>query len=111
MNTDQATLVLASLRRAPRGFRSFDISNAARQRLDSVQHLLETYGKKTKASAHDEALAKLNEAYRLLGAEPPSGDAASLPSRKHPFLVAFDNPNPGAETDAWKALFIQLPQA
>jgi hypothetical protein len=111
MTTDQATLILASLLRTPRSFRSFDISDAARKRLDNVQQLLETVGKKTKASAYDDALVHLNAAYRLLGAEPPRGYSGALTSRKHPFLVAFDKPNPGAETDAWKSLLTQLPQA
>jgi hypothetical protein len=108
MTTDQATLVLASLLRAPRGFKSTDLSRTASQKLAAIQQLLETYRKETKSSQHADALAQLDQAYRLLEVEPPSGDTSALASRKHPFLVAFDKPNPAAETDAWRALLVQL---
>jgi hypothetical protein len=97
MNTDHATLVLASSLRSPRRFRRFDLSKSAQQRLAAIQQLLETFDKLTFASDFDQALARLNEAYRLLDVEPPPADSASLTSRKHPMLFAFDNPHPDAE--------------
>ena len=108
MNTDRATLILATLLRSPRRFRSFELSKSAKQRLAAIQQLLETFDKLTFASDFEQALAQLNEAYRLLDVEPPTADSTSLTSRQHPMLVAFDNPHPGAETDAWKAFLIEL---
>jgi hypothetical protein len=107
MNTDHATLVLASSLRSPRRFRSFDLTKSAQQRLAAIQQLLESFDKLTFASDFDQALARLNEAYRLLDVEPPPADSASLTGRKHPMLFAFDNPHPGAETDAWRVLLVQ----
>ena len=108
MKTERVTLILASLINAPRRFRSYELSKAAIQRLASVQQLLETYDKMTFASNYAEALSQLNHAYHLLGAEPPASTADDLTSRKHPVLVALDNPNPGAETDAWRAFVNEL---
>jgi len=108
MKTDRATLILASLLSSPRRFRSYELSKAAKQRLATVQHLLEGFDKLTFASNYAEALSQLNQAYRELEAEPPPGTADDLTSRKHPVLFAFDNPNPGAETDAWRAFVSEL---
>jgi hypothetical protein len=108
MNTDQATVILASLLRSPRRFRSYELSQAARQRLVSIQHLLETYDNKTLSSDYEEALARLNQAYRMLDAVPPAASSDDLSSRMHPMLLAFDNPNLGAEGDAWRMLLAEL---
>ena len=110
MNTDRASLILASFLRSPRRFRSFELSLAAKQRLVSIQHILETFDKLTFASDIEQALAQLNEAYRLVGAQAPAADSNSLTSRTHPMLEAFDNPQPGAETDAWKLFLNELRQ-
>lgn len=108
MKTDRATLLLASLLNSPRRFRSYELSKSAKQRLASVQHLLEAYDKMTFASNYGEALSQLDQAYRLLQAEPPPSTSDDLTSRKHPVLMAFDNPNPGAESDAWRAFVNEL---
>src|SRR5262249_11232190 len=102
MKTEQATLILASLLRAPRRFRSYELSKAAKVQLTNIQQLLESYDHLAGSSDYGGALIKLNEAYQSLEAVPPASSSDDLPQRKHPFLLAFDNPKPGPETDAWK---------
>jgi hypothetical protein len=107
MNTDQATLVLTFLLRSAKRAKSWELSWAAKQRLSAIQQAMEAYEKLTFTS-DERALGQLNQVYRLLEALPPAADSTSLTNRRHPLLVAMDNPDPGAEMDAWKVFLDEL---
>jgi hypothetical protein len=107
MQTDQATLVLASLLRSPRRFQSYDLSRAAREHISDVQQLVEEYEEKQSAADYAGALAALEKAYGMLQAEPPT-ETADLANWKHPVLAAADKADLAAEMDAWRALLGKL---
>jgi hypothetical protein len=107
MQTEQATHVLAFLLGAPRRANSWQLKSAAKQRLAAIQHALETYERLTFTS-DAEALAQLNQAYRLLNAGPPAAKPDDLATRKHPLLMELDRPHPGPEMDAWKMFLDEL---
>lgn len=101
MKTDQATLVLASLLRSGRRFQSHDLGQTTRQRIATIQQLLEEYEEKLSSPDATEAPAKLAEAYRLLKAEPPSGAEQTV-------LAAVNQAEPTAETNAWQAFLAEF---
>jgi hypothetical protein len=108
MQTDQATLVLASLLRSPRRFQSYDLSKAAREHIGAIQQLVEEYEEKQSAADYAGALAALHKAYGMLQAEPPDAATADLANWKHSVLAAADKADLAAEMDAWRALLGRL---
>jgi hypothetical protein len=108
MQTDQATLVLASLLRSPRRFKSYDLSRAAREHIGVIQQLVEEYEAKQSAADYAGALAALDKAYGLLQATPVEGTSVDLANWKHPVLAAADKADLAAEMDAWRALLGRL---
>jgi len=103
MGTDQATLVLASLLRAPRRFQSYDLTGQAKKQIIALEKALEEFDEAIQAANPPQALVKLTEAFGLLGATPASGVAEDLTSRKHPVIMAVDREDRPAEVAAWHA--------
>ena len=86
--TNHATLILASLQRAPRTFQSYDLSKTARQRVDAVQQLLGEYQHRLAEFDHAGALARIDRAYGVLGADPPRATPADMDRSAHPMMMA-----------------------
>jgi hypothetical protein len=104
MRTEQATLILASLLRSPRRFQSHDLPRLTKERVLALDKLLDEFLEMTSLPDCPQALAKLEAAYRLLEAEPPTADERDLPGRSHPVLIAVDRPDQAAELTAWHTL-------
>jgi hypothetical protein len=111
VQTDQATLVLGSLLRGPRRFQSHDLAAGARKRLFALESVVEAFAAFAQAPDPGQALTKLEEAYRMLGAVPPNAGADDVVARRHPALVAADQPDRDAETAAWHALLAEAPES
>jgi hypothetical protein len=104
MRTDQATLILSSLLRSPRRFQSYDLPRLTKERVLALDKLLDEFQDMTVLPDCPQALAKLDAAYLLLGAEPPTAEPDDLPRRLHPVLMAVDQAEQAAELAAWQAL-------
>jgi len=107
MHTDQATLILASLLRTSRGFKSHNLERGVRLQILDADRLLDTYRWACNNYDYTLALAKLNAAYRALDAEPPSAAVESIAERRHPALIATDQIDRAAEMRAWQALLAE----
>jgi hypothetical protein len=103
MNTEQATLLLASLVRTQRRFQSYDVNNPSRERIDAVQELLQEFKKQLA-----DALTTLEKAYRLVGAEPPPATPADLENGRHPVMLAIAKVDPLAEMTAWRMFLSEM---
>src|SRR5262245_30347962 len=101
MQTDQATLVLASLLRSGRRFQSQDLSKAVRQRIALLQELLEEYEAKLSQPEVGDALG---QAYLLMNTEPPPGAAADWESA---VLSATNKADLIAEAEAWRSFLAE----
>jgi len=104
MRTDQANLILSSLLRSPRRFQSYDLPRLTKEKILALDKLLDEFQDMTGLPDCPQALAKLEAAYLLLGAEPPAAEPDDLPDRSHPVLVAVDQQDQAAELAAWQAL-------
>jgi hypothetical protein len=108
MIADQATLILASMVGAPRRFRSFDLGAAARRRLMVIEKLVEEFDRALWLADYRLALAKMNEAYRVLDAKAPEATTDDVMERRHPLWVAIARKDQAAETAAWQAFMIEM---
>jgi hypothetical protein len=108
MQTHQATLILASLQRSPRGFQSYDLSKPARQCVDEAQRLLGEYQHRLSHFDHVGALAKVEQAYHLLRAVPPPATPEDMDEGTHPMMLAVGQADQAAETEAWRVFLSEM---
>ena len=101
MDTEQGTLVLASLLRVPRRFQSRILGPMAKQRLVAVQKVLDEFDTSLWRADYPRALEKLNAAYGLLEVQPPPATSDDILDQRHPVQVALEHMDQEREMRAW----------
>jgi len=105
MNTEQATVLVASLLRSQRVFQTFDLSKEAKKRVVAIQRLVEEYEASISSPDASQARDKLVAAYPLLGAKPPSDAPAQV---EQAILQAVNKADHAAEAVAWRSFLAEV---